>query len=550
MSYENQICELYFLLHRNNIYEIGSRLTLLLRSLKKDSKYTDTSSYLKTLYCLIGHVRDIYFGHGERDIAYMMIHVWYKFYPVLAIYAFHQFVFDNKNSLPYGCWNDIKYFCKFIARISSHGIYDPLIDIAISCANHQLLLDLDSYNCNRGVSNLCKWIPRENKIEWLFEKLVIHWFSQIDLLHKDCSLSHQKKIYRQMIVSIGKRGGYYQVTIKNIFQFLSKGNCKCIVNDTYEKSKSGCSYFHDNVFIGTYIKTAVSIIHKKKDNSIFIGGDFDSCTEAVWLNHKWCQMVASFFDNKCTGGIPLIDISADISDESLYHAIGFACLLAIKSGLFRILLVSNTPIWIEFTNTDSICSIVNKIWCFCGCRTGSQFSVSFQFLMNGFSKNILHEPITPLKIFNGMPSDVPLEIQGQQLSINELNGPPPKGVCPISNLHQCNLFIFSHRFLFDWTQIKSNYSIVFWNIGNDICHLKPGFHIDDHKEILFVSGFNTALFAKFCSDVTVTGGSYEFLLASLHSYRYKSLSDYFDSQTSTASPNTVSGISSATSSSN
>jgi len=31
----------------------------------------------------------------------------------------------------------------------------------------------------------------------------------------------------------------------------------------------------------------------------------------------------------------------------------------------------------------------------------------------------------PLKIYNGTPKGVPLEIQWQQLPINELNGTPP-----------------------------------------------------------------------------------------------------------------------------
>ena len=44
---------------------------------------------------------------------------------------------------------------------------------------------------------------------------------------------------------------------------------------------------------------------------------------------------------------------------------------------------------------------------------------------------------TPLKIYNGTPEGVPLEIQGQQLPINELNGTPLSGACPISNLHRC-----------------------------------------------------------------------------------------------------------------
>ena len=48
---------------------------------------------------------------------------------------------------------------------------------------------------------------------------------------------------------------------------------------------------------------------------------------------------------------------------------------------------------------------------------------------------------TPLKIYNGTPEGVPLEIQGQQLPINELNGTPLKGACPISNLHRCKIFV-------------------------------------------------------------------------------------------------------------
>ncbi len=43
---------------------------------------------------------------------------------------------------------------------------------------------------------------------------------------------------------------------------------------------------------------------------------------------------------------------------------------------------------------------------------------------------------TPL-IYNGTPEGVPLEIQGQQLPINELNGTPLSGACPISTLHRC-----------------------------------------------------------------------------------------------------------------
>jgi hypothetical protein len=68
---------------------------------------------------------------------------------------------------------------------------------------------------------------------------------------------------------------------------------------------------------------------------------------------------------------------------------------------------------------------------------------------------------TPLKIYNGTPEGVPLEIQGQQLPINELNGTPPLGACPISNLHRCKAGALQRQ-TNDWerTPTKSVYDYV------------------------------------------------------------------------------------------
>ena len=49
---------------------------------------------------------------------------------------------------------------------------------------------------------------------------------------------------------------------------------------------------------------------------------------------------------------------------------------------------------------------------------------------------LIYKRFTPLKIYNGTAKAVPLEIQGQQLPINELNGDASKEACPISNLHR------------------------------------------------------------------------------------------------------------------
>jgi len=93
----------------------------------------------------------------------MMIHVWYKFYPVLAIHALHMIMRSDGIFIQYGAWNDFKYFCQYIKEIDeSH----PLIDCAIAIVNARVC---DPY--------VAKWIPREHrKFDWLFERLVIHKF--------------------------------------------------------------------------------------------------------------------------------------------------------------------------------------------------------------------------------------------------------------------------------------------------------------------------------------------------------------------------------------
>ena len=51
-----------------------------------------------------------------------------------------------------------------------------------------------------------------------------------------------------------------------------------------------------------------------------------------------------------------------------------------------------------------------------------------QSMYNSFG--YLCKCLTPLKIYNGTPEGVPLEIQGRQLPINKLNGTPFQGRVP------------------------------------------------------------------------------------------------------------------------
>jgi len=500
MDYETRIAEFYFLLHRGNLESLEFILFDLLRTLKYDisSLCRDTHHetkgnqtvvhYLRLLYGLIGHTRDIYCGKGERDLSYMMIVTWYKFFPVLAIFALHTFVFSitplKNSNYPYGCWNDIKYFSKYILRTyTSH----PLLDIIISYANRQLKQDIqceshtDTSNVS-NISNVSKWIPREPKMKQLYEKFVCDWFD-IETRPTQKYMSFLKKQYRQIVSQQYSKLDKYS-TNKTIFKEIMKGS----LSNKIERPllpNIGRNYFHENMFVGDYVKCAIAI--NKEYN-----GDFEKISidlNAEWLNRKWCWIIATF--HKCYGGIPIVDISRDISDENLYHAIGFACLIAIKSGIMRILLVSDIPIWINISESSHLCSIVDSVWTHCENRRSSRFQPTFSLLL----ESTIHSKL--------------------------------------SVLDNIKLFIFSEKFQFHWQtiikQFECKMNIIFWNIGGEPKIPAQDFYAEDHRELILMSGANVALLNAFCNvEILSFNGPFFFISQLINCARYKPLYDYFD----------------------
>ena len=327
MYYESLISEFVFLLHKNNHDILRERLDFLLQSLSS-SRLVDKMLYLKTLFLLIAHVRDIYFGHGMRDVSYMMVLTWYRYYPVLAIYAVHQFFMGSV----FGSWNDIKYFAKYLYK---HDCEDhPLLDILVSLANRQLKKD---YNVllNAGdsgiYSNVSKWIPREKKLPEFFKKCVADWFSRPGIF------SREKKSYRNIVTKMSGLANY------------------------------NFRYFHGNMFAGDYVRAAIF--------------DFDSLEILDSIEIKWKRLCGSFVC--CKHIIPVVDTSIHISDSDFFHSIGLAILVATMSQSYRIMFVSHTPIWIEFDSKDSFVSVVWKIWSFAQFRSQANFDIAIMLLRDG-----------------------------------------------------------------------------------------------------------------------------------------------------------------------
>lgn len=131
--------------------------------------------YMILFYKIIGHTRDIVDGKGEYLLTYMLICVWYEFYPELAFFALDCLV-DMEESQPYGSWKDIKYFCNYAVFVRMFPENHPLILHCIRMVNGQLKKDM--VGLNKPISLVAKWIPREksNKFGWLFHHLANDFF--------------------------------------------------------------------------------------------------------------------------------------------------------------------------------------------------------------------------------------------------------------------------------------------------------------------------------------------------------------------------------------
>jgi len=360
---ERKICELIWnlsIFESNDI--LCSQLHSLLCEIKREWKYAIFKNdieeqwryieYLSCLYCLIGYSRDIVCGYGERDLSYRIIYVWYLVFPILSIYALHSFVLplsnsDSYGSLPYGSWKDVKYFCRAISQISVKGCNDPLISTMISIVNRQL---------DNGINKfaIAKWIPKETGgFSWVFDRLV---------LDRDPITGHKgyvKKGFRQMISSMKKE----------------KENEK--ENADIETIQNCHTEYYDKIFIGDYIR-----------------GFLSSEDSSDWVK-KWDKLNRSFC--KIDGAIPILLLTADITDDLLRHMIGYVCLLS--RSYHRVLIFSTVPIWLDISlYKDDIVGLARYLWGFClDMRTRIDWDSCVSFLFDGIS--VLSSSNVSMKLF-------------------------------------------------------------------------------------------------------------------------------------------------------
>ena len=385
---------------------------------------------LKMLYLMIPYCRDVIRGKGERDLAYQLIYAFYQVFPVLAIKAIHL-LFQVREGLPMvGSWCDIKYFSMFVERNSPWGADDPLIAIMASIANK-----------NIDNNQVAKWIPREKHHPGLFS-----------VFAGDFS-----KIIPGRIVSSVKKGLY------------RKRVSRCPL-DT--KGASACGF--PTRFMGKYVREAVHLIQ----DEILTGERIEA------LERRW-QRLLKTFPHFTYYGLPIVDLDIHISDDMLFHSIGFACLIAEKMGLKRILLAGVVPILVDVSLCHGfIMGMVRVLWAHCHGRGVSRLGDAIDLVKKGFKF-----------------------VDESELLI----------------------FILSERFDFDWRSfILSGKCIpVFWNLGTSFV-FPVDFYVESDinnspLDFIYMSGYSSGLLMPFFSNDIRVHGFYENVLESYHEW-----SAYFD----------------------
>jgi hypothetical protein len=355
----------------NNLYN---------RSVICREKYFELMSLM---YRMIGYTRDIMDGKGEYDLAYMLLNVWHKHNPELAMFALRLFVLPPPNNTnsdyhPYGSWKDIKH-------IYEKYPLSPLVQYGCQLIIEQLKMDEASNN----PSLVAKWVPREkSKYSDLFNILALDYFSnyirtaQNDMAKRKAIIK-AKMDFRKLISSLNKKLDTVQIkqcanqwsTIdpenqtsitmhKQKRAFLNvnkKGEQRSDKEDRIECAKKFQEYAKKaekgeievkgkRIGLNDFTKEALNLIFLNKTKS----------SEASILNAQW-------LDNSKQNGalgkmIAMVDVSGSMQGDPMNVAIALGIRVAEKSMLGkRVLTFSASPNWIKLDGLDTFIDMVNAV---------------------------------------------------------------------------------------------------------------------------------------------------------------------------------------------
>lgn len=402
--------------HNGDVLEpLYTQFVQVLQSLKKcmheNENKQEYIQILDAFYCLMFYTRDIYDGKGERTLSYLLVMAFYDVYPVLAIYAVHEFVRNSHKSLdmePHepisspaiGSWKDMIAICDFLREHSNHGDKHPLIDTCIEMVVLQLIKDNKTWKFSiramnpQYISNVAKWIPREHKkYDWMFDRFVTCWAKKVypHILNSANTPESRvkaatkcKQLFRKQISYLNKKLQTPEIrmtqcnwdaidplhipvgTYMKHFDKLNHGGRHNA--DRYIEPPCITGSFPTFAFL---IKHAVRLLADGDcagaEDSAGAGAGAGTSSRALdQLNAQWRRCMNQFPPAAFQFAIPILDVSAAMQQtdqEAFYNAIGLAMTIACKSSLeCRMIAIASSPVWIQWERTDSFMDIIENIF--------------------------------------------------------------------------------------------------------------------------------------------------------------------------------------------
>ena len=406
-NFQERICQFHFQLVRTNQMTVLSNILRgLLRTLFDNKPKGPIGSgcvneFLCVLYCMLAQTRDIIDGKGEYELSYMMLLVWYEFFPTLALYALESFVhspIDIQTKVvavdfhPYGSWKDMKYFANYC---KSNGCSDdhPFIKRIIYLTNTQLYFDENAMNSGLPSSKLslaAKWIPRQSSTQfgWLNKLLAMDYHREIMSSVMGAPLSGQYKsaqtkcimLYRKLLSKLNSQLDTIQIkqcahnwasidhakTTSITFMKQSKALYNVDKNGKQrsseydrkqcaeqlkefvdERVKSGNEIKGGRVGMADFTKKAMELISRQRNSR----HDVSCLSEIALLNSQWRD--SSALTGPLSNFVAMVDTSASMTWEGgdPYNvAVSLGIRVAEKSALGkRVMTFSNNPTWVRLS---------------------------------------------------------------------------------------------------------------------------------------------------------------------------------------------------------
>ena len=446
---------------KSKIKLIEERLIYLISITKSLQDKELLNKLINKLINITINTRDIINGKGEYYLFYVLVYVWYEYYPEIAKYLIKSSVMyennENDNNFwsynieyAYGSWKDIKYFCNYCKDKGkdkeeterSESLIDNCCDLMIK----ELKKD---NNKSSNISLAGKWCPRESskKFGWLNTKIACRYHNnlnnpnkiRIKLINKYCMN------LRKTLSKLNKRVGTYQIYQCNHQSYQCNNKLyECEIDGKMEKDvpysgitsitefKQIKTLSKDNNYI-EYLNKKEEISHPKTSLSDLVGkcinieatcGKKDNISNVKKIINKQANEIIEIKtinikenrkrnSNTYEGNIiiPFIDTSKIKTAEK--EAIGLGIYLAklserLSRRYSRLMLYNNESYnWVNLENKDFYESVnevkvkINKLCINTECKTKTKPEIKENSnLAKGFENviNLLRDIIIENKV--------------------------------------------------------------------------------------------------------------------------------------------------------